>query len=67
MKNPEKVSIAAVIIFCLCAVGWITLWIVGLVQKDIESFLHNTLCAILTSICAVIWIIRYCKSKKENE
>lgn len=69
MDDNKKVSIEVVIINCICAVVWNINLFVDLVYGYINAvlFVLHIVCAIAWDICAVVWIIRYLKSKKNNE
>ena len=69
MDNKKKVSLAVVIINCLCAVLWNVTLFLDLVNgyTDSVAFMLHIVCAIVWDACAVIWIIRYKKSQKQNE
>ena len=69
MDDKKKVSIAVVILNCICAVLWNITLFVDLVYgyANSVSFVLHIFCAIVWDMCAVIWILRYLKSKKNNE
>ena len=69
MDDKKKVSIAVVIINCICAVVWNINLFVALAYgyTNPVSFVLHIVCPIAWDICAVVWIIRYVKSKKNNE
>ena len=69
MDNQQKVSLAVVIINCICAVVWNINFFVDLVYgyTNSVSFVLHIICAIVWDICASVWILRYRKSKKSNE
>ena len=69
MDEKKKVSLAVVIMHCVCAVTW-----------NINLFLHladgytnsvalvgDIFCAIAWDIFAILWFLRYRKSKKSKE
>ena len=68
MNDQKKVSIAVVIIFCLNAAIWTIRLIAGLAYgyTDYGRFMVDIFCAIGWIFIAVVWIIRYCKSKKRE-
>lgn len=68
MDDKKKVSIAVVIINCICAVVWTINLIIDLTfgYTNSISFVLHIICAIGWWICAVVWILRYLKSKKDN-
>ena len=57
-----------VIINCFCAVVWNINLIVDLAYgyTNTASFVLHIVCAIVWDICAVVWILRYLRDKKEN-
>jgi len=69
MGDKKKVSIAVLIIYCICAVAWNINLFVDLAYgyTNSVSFVLHIFCAVVWDICAVVWIIRYQKSKKNNE
>ena len=69
MDKEKKVSLAVVIITCICAVVWNINLFVDLTYgyTNSISFVLHMICAIVWNICAVIWVRRYLKSKKDNE
>ena len=68
MDDKKKVSIAVVIINCICAVVWNINLFVDLAYgyTNSVSFVLHIICAIVWDICALVWIFRYRKSKKRN-
>ena len=68
MDKEKKVSIAAVILNCSCAVVWnINLFIdITYGFTNSVSFVLHIICAIVWDFCAVMWILRYIKSKKND-
>ena len=68
MDKEKKVSIAAVILNCICAVVWnINLFIdIAYGFTSSATFALHIFCAIGWDFCAVVWILRYIKSKKNN-
>ena len=69
MDDKEKVSITVVILNCICAVLWSINLLIDLAYgyTNSVSFVLHIFCAIVWDMCAVIWILRYLKSKKNNE
>ena len=69
MDDKKKVSIAVVIINCICAVVWNINLFVDLVYgyTNSVSFVLHIICAIAWDICALVSILKYRKSKKDNE
>lgn len=67
MDEKKNVSLAVVIIHCFCAVIWNVNVILKLVAKSYDlSFYIHIVAAVLWDICAVLWICRYVKGKKEK-
>ena len=68
MDNKKKVNLAAMIINCICAVVWNVNLIVDFAYgyTNSVSFVLHIICAIAWDVCAVVWILRYLKSKKEE-
>ena len=59
----KKVNIGVVVILnCICAIIWNIKVFVDLVYGFPNVI--AILCAIVWDICAVVWILRYLKSKK---
>ncbi len=69
MDKNKKVSIAAVVLNCICAVVWnINLFIdLSYGFTNTSSFVLHIICAVMWDFCAIMWIIRYIKSKENNE
>ena len=69
MDNNKKVGLTVVIMSCICAVlGNTNLFVdIAYGHTNSESFVLHTICAIVYNICAIVWILRYCKSKKDNK
>lgn len=69
MDDKKKVSIAVVILNCICAVvSNINLFVdLAYGYTNSVSFVLHILCAIVWDICALVWVLRYRKSKKSNE
>lgn len=69
MDNEKKVSLAVVILHCICAVVWSINVFLGLAYENTNSinFVVHVICAILWGICAVVEILRYLKWKKNNK
>ena len=64
MDEKKTGSLFVVIINCICAV----LWNIN-VFVDLAYGFPNVLriiCAIVWDFCAVVWVLRYLKSKKNN-
>lgn len=68
MNKNKEVSIAVVLINCVCAVIWNINVFVALSYgfTNSVSFVLRVICAIVWDFCAVVWILRYLKSKKNN-
>jgi len=69
MDNKKKTNLAAMIINCICAVVWNINLFVDLASgdKNSVSFVLHIICAIVWDVCAVIWILHYLKSKKNDD
>jgi len=69
MDDKKKVNLAVVIINCICAVVWNINLFVDLTYgyTNSVSFALHIICAIVWDICAIVWILRYLKSKKNIE
>ena len=69
MNDKKKVSIAVVILNCICAAVWNISLFVDLVYGYTNSVILvlYIVCAIVWDICAIVWIIRYQNSKKNNK
>ena len=65
MEKKNKVSIWVVIPNCICAVVWSINVFVDLAY-GFPNGMHIC-CAVVWDLCAVIWILRYLKSREENE
>jgi len=62
-------SLAAMILNCLCAVIWIINCILDFTYRnyyDDGLIMLHIFCAIVWSIAAVVWILKY-KKEKENQ
>ena len=66
MKD-KKTSII-MIIFIVCAVVWNMILLEEFLSGDInsKSFIIHIICAIVWDLNAIVWTIRYIKSKKNN-
>lgn len=68
MEEKKKVSIAVVILNCICA----GLWIINLIfdftlgYTDSVQLILHIICAVCWSFVAIIYILRYFKFKKNN-
>lgn len=65
MENKKTVSLFVVILNCICAV----IWNINVVIDIAYGFPNvlRILCAIVWDFSAVVWVIRYLKSKKNNK
>lgn len=68
MDEKKKTNLTVVIINCLCAVVWNINLFVDLAYgyTNTVSFLLHIVCAIVWDICAVVWILRCRRKKKDN-
>jgi len=68
MEKKDKVSIFAVVSTSICAIIWNILLFVDLYYgySNNVSFVLHIVCAIVWDICAIVWIMRYLKSKKST-
>ena len=68
MDKNKKVSMVAVILNCICAVVWnINMFIdIAYGFTNSATFVLHVICAIVWDFCAVIWVGRYLKSKKNS-
>ena len=68
MDEKRKTNLTVVIINCICAVVWNLNLFVDLAYgyTNTVSFVLHIVCAIVWDICAVVWILRYLREKKEN-
>lgn len=68
MDEKRKTNLTVVIINCICAVVWNINLFVDLAYgyTNTASFVLHIVCAIVWDICAVVWILRYLRDKKEN-
>ena len=66
MEEKKNVSIAVVILNCICAV----LWVINLIfdfthgYTDSVQLILHIICAVCWSFVAIIYIIRYLRLKK---
>ena len=69
MGDKKKMSIAVMVITCICAVVWNINLFVNLAYgyTNSVSFVLHIICAIEWDICAVVWILHYRKSKEDNK
>lgn len=69
MDDKKRVNLTVVIINCICAVVWNINLFVDLTYgyTNFVSFTFHIICAIVWDICAIGWILRYLKSKKNIE
>ena len=69
MDNKKKTNFAVMIINCICAVVWNINLFVDLAYgyTNSISFVLHIICAITWDICAIVWIILYISTKKNNE
>ena len=68
MQEKKAVSLSVVIINCICAVVWNINLIMDLAYgyTNTISFVLHIICAIVWDLCAVVWALRYLKSKKSS-
>ena len=68
MDKKKEVSLGIVTINCICAVVWNINLLVDLAYgyTNSVSFVLHIICAIAWDICAVAWVLRYLKLKKNN-
>ena len=68
MERKDKASIFAVVSTSICAIIWNILLFVDLYYgySNNFSFILHIVCAIVWDICAIVWIMRYLKSKKST-
>lgn len=69
MDNKKKTNFAVMIITCICAVVWNINLLVDLTYgyTNSISFVLHIICAIAWDICAIVWVVRYINTKKNNE
>ena len=67
MKDNKK-SMITMIIFIICAFVWNMILLEEFLSGDInsKSFIIHIICAIVWDFNAIVWTIRYIKSKKDN-
>jgi len=68
MERKDKASIFAVVSTSICAIIWNILLFVDLYYgySNNVSFVLHIVCSIVWDICAIVWIMRYLKSKKST-
>lgn len=68
MDEKRKVSRAEAITNCVCAVIWNVNWILDLIygNTDSQSFMWHIMFAVVWNVLAVVWVLRYRKSKKDT-
>ena len=68
MNENQKVSLTAVLLNCICAIVFNINLFIAIAYGDTSSFsfILRIFCAVGWTMCAIIWIIRYIKFKKEN-
>ena len=68
MNEKKKVTIFPVLSTSICAIVWNILLFVDLYYgyTNKVSFILHIICAIAWDICAVAWVVRYIKSRKNN-
>lgn len=69
MDNKKKTNFTVMIINCICAVVWNINLFVDLTYgyTNSISFVLHIICAIAWDICAIVWVVRYINTKKNNE
>ena len=69
MDNKKKTNFAVMIINCICAVVWNINLFVDLTYgyTNSISFVLHIICAIAWDICAIVVVVRYINTKKNNE
>ena len=69
MNEKQKVSLTAVLLNCICAIVFnINLFIaIAFGDTNSFSFILRIFCSVGWTMCAIIWIFRYIKFKKENK
>lgn len=68
MEKKDTASIFAVVSTSICAIVWNILLFVDLYYgySNNISFVLHIVCAIVWDICAIVWLMRYLKSKKHT-
>ena len=68
MDEKNKVNKASVVMYCICAVIWNINWILDLIygNTNSKSFVWHIGFAVVWNVLAVVWVLRYRKSKKGN-
>ena len=64
MENKKPVGIVVVVLNCICAVVWNINVLLDLAYGSPNAL--RILCAVVWDICAVVWILRYCRSGKKE-
>lgn len=69
MEDKKKVNLTVVILNCICTVVWNINLFVDLAYgyTNSVSFVLHIICAVAWDVCAIVWIFRYRKSKKDNK
>ena len=68
MDEKNRVNKTSVVMYCICAVAWnINLFLdIAYGNSNSKSFVWHIVFALAWDILAVIWVLRYRKSKKDN-
>ena len=69
MEENKKVSMAVVILDCICAVLWVIIFIINFTHeyKDSVQLVLQFMCAVCWSFVTIINVFRYYKFKKNNK
>ena len=69
MDNKKKTHFTVMIINIICAVVWNINLFVDLMYgyTNFIAFVLHIICAVAWDICALVWIVKYVKTKKNNE
>ena len=68
MAEKRKASRAEAITYCICAVAWnINLFLdIAYGNTNSKSFVWHIVFAVVWNILAIVWVLWYRKSKKDN-
>ncbi len=68
MEEKTKAGKVDVIFYCVMAVAWnINLFLdIAYGNTDSKSFMWHIVFAVVWNVLAVVWVLRYRKSKKDN-
>lgn len=68
MDEKRKVTKTEAIMYCICAVAWNMNLLLDIAygNTNSKSFVWHIVFAVVWNVLAVVWVLRYWKSKKDT-